>query len=239
MGGPDHGTEPESTENLMATRTYGQHCGLAAAMDLVGQRWSMLIVRDLTPGPLRFTDLFEGLPGIATDVLAERLRELQAAGVVEHRTTRSPVSAKVYALTETGRALSDIAAQLADWGRPLLPTPPAEGTVVRARWALQTMARRYAGGLADGVYELVIDDEPLCVEVGDDRAIVRYGPATEPPIVRIGCSAKKFFAAATRPSAIRRRDGDARPSAGYEVDGDLDTAVALFSALPLAVPARS
>ncbi len=211
----------------MGVRTYGQHCGLAAAMDLVGQRWSMLIVRELTPGPRRFTDLHDGLPGLATDVLAERLRELVAAGVVEHRTTRYPVPAKVYALTESGEVLSDIAGRLADWGRPLLPTKPTEGTVVRARWALQTMARGYVGGLADGEYEVVVDDEELTLRIEGDRATVRYGPSRHAQHVRVTMTGKQFFTAAKDPSWL---SGQHR---GLEIEGDAGLAVAIFEALPL------
>ena len=210
-------------------RTYGQHCGLAAAMDLVGQRWSMLVVRELTPGPRRFTDIHEGLPGLATDVLAARLRELVQAGVVEHRTMRSPVPAKVYALTESGEALSVIALRLADWGRPLLPGRPAESTAVRARWALQTMALSYGGGLGDGDYELVVDDEELTVRIAQDHAAVRYGPSATAPIVRVSLSSKQFF------TAVHDTRWLTRPRRGVEIVGERDIVVALFDALPLDV----
>jgi len=217
----------------VGVRTYGQHCGLAAAMDLIGQRWSMLVIRELTPGPRRFTDIHAGLPGLATDVLAERLRELVGAGVVEHRSTRYPAPIKVYALTKSGVALSDIAQRLADWGRPLLPASAAEGTVVRARWALQTMALGYQGGLADGDYEFVVDDEELTVRIAGDSAAVHYGPSPNDPIVRVSCSSKQFFTAARNPSWL------VRPRRGVDVDGDIDVVVALLGALPLKVGAAA
>jgi DNA-binding HxlR family transcriptional regulator len=216
----------------LGVRTYGQHCGLAAAMDLVGQRWSMLIVRELTPGPRRFTELHDGLPGLATDVLAERLRELVAAGVIERRTTRYPVAAKVYALTESGEALSDIAGRLADWGRPLLPTRPIAGSVVRARWALQTMSRGYAGGLTDGDYEVVVDDEELTVRIDGDSASVHYGPSADRRVVRVSMTGKQFFTAAKDPAWL------AGPRRGLEIEGDVAVAAALFEALPLRAAAR-
>ena len=209
----------------MAGRTYGQHCGLAAAMDLVGQRWAMLVIRELAPGPRRFTDIHEGLPGLATDVLAERLRELVAAGVVEHRSVRHPVPAKVYALTESGRSLAAIAGQLAEWGGPLLPTNPDEGTVVRARWALQMMTRRYRGGMPDGDYKFVIDDEPLTVRVAGETATLRYGPAPAGAAVSIACSSTQFFKAARQPSWL------ATDHRGVVVNGAREDAVALFDAL--------
>jgi DNA-binding HxlR family transcriptional regulator len=200
-------------------------------MDLIGQRWSMLVIRELTPGPRRFNDLHAGLPGLATDVLAERLRELVGAGVVEHRSVQHPVGAKVYALTASGVALAAIGQQLADWGRPLLPDVPADGVVVRARWALQTMALAYRGGLADGAYDVVIDDEELNVVIEGDRAAVRYGPAPNGAIVRVSCTSKQFFTAAKAPSWLER------PHRGVEIDGDVAVAVALFAALPLHVGA--
>jgi DNA-binding HxlR family transcriptional regulator len=216
----------------VSVRTYGQHCGLAAAMDLVGQRWSMLIVRELTPGPRRFTDLNAALPGVATDVLAERLRELVGAGVVEHRSLRHPVPVKVYALTPSGHALADVALRLADWGRSLLPVTPAEGTLVRARWALQTMAFAYRGGLADGDYEVVVDDEELTLRIAGPSATVHYGPSPGGPLVRLTCSTRQFFTAVRDPSWLRR------PHRGVAVDGDAEVAVALFTALPLPVGAE-
>ena len=211
----------------MGTRTYGQHCGLAAAMDLVGQRWSMLIVRDLTPGPRRFTDLFEGLSGIATDVLAERLRELESAGVIVHRSTRHPVPAKLYSLTASGEELSAIAGRLADWGLPLLPTVPSAAVKVGAGWALQTMTRHYLGGLAGGDYALTIDDEEFCVSVGGRVATLRYGPSAGTAVVRLRLSARQFFRAVKDPAYL----GGAHR--GLEIEGGVEAAQGLFRALPL------
>lgn len=215
----------------MGTRTYGQHCGLAAAMDLVGQRWSMLIVRDLAPGPRRFTDLFAGLPGIATDVLAERLRELESAGVVVHRSTKHPVPAKMYSLTESGHELSAIAGRLADWGMPFLPAVPASDAKVRARWALQTMARHYAGGLDDGQYELVIDGEEFTVIVSRRVAMLRYGPAEGTPLLRMRCSSRQFFNAAKDSSYLDT------PRRSLEIEGGAALAAKFLRALPLMVTA--
>ncbi len=211
----------------MGTRTYGQHCGLAAAMDLVGQRWSMLIVRDLTPGPRRFTDLFEGLPGIATDVLAERLRELESAGVIVHRSTRHPVPAKLYSLTASGEELSAIASRLADWGMPLLPAVPSADAKVRARWALQTMTRHLVGGLATGDYELSVDGEEFCVSVAHRVATLRHGPAAGSTVLRLRCSVRQFFNAVKDPAylAVARR--------GLEIEGGVDIAQEFFRSLPI------
>jgi DNA-binding HxlR family transcriptional regulator len=215
----------------VGTRSYGQHCGLAAAMDLIGQRWSMLIVRELSPGPRRFTDLHDGLPGLATDVLASRLRELVAAGVVEHRSVRHPVPAKTYALTDTGEELAEIARRLADWGRPLLPRTPDGDSVVRARWALQTMAMAYRGGAPDGHYEFCIDGDELCVTVAGSTATVRYGTAPEPPAVRMTSTTAAFFRAVGEPSWV------STTHRGVAIEGDAGVLASLLTALPLEVGA--
>ena len=176
----------------MAMRTYGQYCGLAAAMDLVGQRWAMLLVRDLSPGPRRFTDLFAGLPGIATDVLAERLRSLEATGVVRHRTVRHPVPAKVYELTASGEELASIARDLGGWGARLLPVAGSTEARVHPRWALQSMAAGYRGGMPGGVYDVVVDDEEMSVVVHGPAARVEYG-TSETPVLTVRCGVRRVL----------------------------------------------
>ncbi|GAA2810618.1 helix-turn-helix domain-containing protein [Saccharopolyspora taberi] len=100
----------------MGTRTYGQFCGLAHALEIVGERWALLLVRDLAVGPKRFTDLRRGLPRIPTNVLSTRLKELEHAGVVQRRILPRPAAAVVYELTEYGRDLEDVVLRLGHWG---------------------------------------------------------------------------------------------------------------------------
>jgi DNA-binding HxlR family transcriptional regulator len=100
----------------MATRTYGQFCGLARAMELVGERWGLLVVRDLVLGPKRFTDLRRGLPRIPTNILSARLKELEAARIVRRRLLPRPAAGVVYELTEYGQELEDIVLRLGLWG---------------------------------------------------------------------------------------------------------------------------
>jgi len=97
-------------------RTYGDRCGIARALDVVGERWSLLVVRELLFGPKRFTDLRAGLPKISPDVLAQRLRELEAAGVLARETLPPPAASKVYALTDRGRDLTPLLQALGRWG---------------------------------------------------------------------------------------------------------------------------
>ena len=101
-------------------KSYGQWCALAKALEVVGERWSLLIVRELLDGAKRYTDLQDGIPGISTDVLAARLKDLEDAGVIERRTLAPPAASKVYALTERGRGLAPAVGELAKWGMELL-----------------------------------------------------------------------------------------------------------------------
>lgn len=101
---------------MNSDRTYNQYCGVARALDLIGERWALLIVRELVLGPKRFTDLREGLPGIATNVLSNRLRQLERDGVVTRRQFPPPAPAHVYELTEYGRELVPIMLALGRWG---------------------------------------------------------------------------------------------------------------------------
>lgn len=105
-------------------RSYGQYCSMARALDVVGDRWSLLIVRELlTQGDCRFSDLRRGLPGMASNLLVQRLRELEAAAVVTRRTLPPPVGTSVYALTERGRELRGAVRELVRWGAPLMADP--------------------------------------------------------------------------------------------------------------------
>ena len=104
----------------MASRSYGQYCGLARALELVGERWALLIIRDLLVGPRRFTDLRKGLPRIPTNVLSDRLKELEQDGIVRRRVLPRPASATVYELTPYGAQLEAAVVQLGLWGAQAL-----------------------------------------------------------------------------------------------------------------------
>ena len=117
----------------MPARSYGQHCALAKSLDLVGDRWTLLIVRELLDGPQRYGDLLAGLAPIATDMLAGRLRELEDHGLVHRRDLPKPASGRVYELTDDGLALEDVINAFARWGRHLIETREP-GDVVRPEW---------------------------------------------------------------------------------------------------------
>ncbi len=107
----------------MRSRTYGQFCGLAHALELVGERWALLIVRDLVLGPKRFTDLHRGLRRIPTNILSARLKELEAAGVIRRRLLPRPAAGVAYELTEYGQELEDVVLRLGLWGAKSLRDP--------------------------------------------------------------------------------------------------------------------
>ena len=209
----------------VARRSYRQFCGLAAALDVVGERWALLVVRDLTPGPRRFSDLFAGLPGIATDVLTDRLRSLEGAGAVRRTAVTTPVPGTVYELTDRGRQLADVAGRLAEWGVALLPAEPGDHRL-NARWALATMCRGYRGGLAEGEYRWTIDGHDLTVDVTGERARLRYGHGDGSAVLAVTCTGVDFF----RLVAVGH---PATTLASLQVSGAHDVLGRFVAALPL------
>src|SRR5260221_13162775 len=110
-------------------KRYGQACAIARALDVVGERWSLLLVRELTLGPRRYRDLATGLPGIPSNALAGRLKDLQAAGTVTRRTLPAPTDVTVYELPAAGRALQPALNELLDWALRYAPAPPQDDEV--------------------------------------------------------------------------------------------------------------
>jgi DNA-binding HxlR family transcriptional regulator len=108
------------------SKRYDQYCPMAHALDLVGERWSLLVLRELMHGPKRYTDLADGLPGIGTNILAARLRDLERCGVIAKRTLPPPAASRVYELTDYGRELRGVMRELALWGARSLGPPTDE-----------------------------------------------------------------------------------------------------------------
>jgi DNA-binding HxlR family transcriptional regulator len=159
-------------------RNYGDSCGIARALDLVGERWTLLVVRELLLGPKRFTDLRAGLPGVSADVLSQRLRELEAAGIVVRRTLSPPAAARVYELSDWGRELAPALHALGRWGSQtaLAAQPPplsADAAVV----AMQTMFDPAAAGDIDAAYELRFGDRSFTVRISEGRLHAEQGTA--------------------------------------------------------------
>jgi DNA-binding HxlR family transcriptional regulator len=128
------------------SRSYGQYCGLARALDVVGDRWNLLIVRQLLIAPARYRELLEGLPGVATNLLADRLRDLETAGVIERRLAEEG-NAIVYALTPWGAELREPVAGLIRWSTPLMTRGPG-GDHFRAEWLVLPLRALLVGRAA-------------------------------------------------------------------------------------------
>ena len=161
----------------MKTRAYGQYCGFARALEVVGERWALLVVRDLLVGPKRFTDLLRGLSGIPSNVLTARLKELENAGVARRRVLPRPERAVVYELTEYGLELEPVVIQLGRWGAKNLgdPRPDETITVDSLVTALRTtFDPEAARGLRAG-YELRVGPIVLHARVDDGRVEVAGG----------------------------------------------------------------
>ena len=160
-----------------AKRTYGDRCGVARALDTVGERWALLVVRELLLGPKRFTDLRAGLPHVGPDVLAQRLRELEGAGIVRRGTLAPPAASKVYELTERGAELEPVVLALGRWGSvaPFPPSADAQIGVDAFVIALKTLF--VPDGAGDALFELRLGDQSFRLAVADGRLDAARGSA--------------------------------------------------------------
>jgi DNA-binding HxlR family transcriptional regulator len=166
------------------TRTYGDPCGIARALDVVGERWALLVVRELLLGPKRFTDLRAGLPNLSPDVLSQRLRELEANGIVRRATLPPPAGSKVYELTERGRELEPVVLTLGRWGSSApFPDDPKEIGVDSTILALKTMLDPAAAAGLDLEVELRLREQLFAVRVVDGGIEIARGSAEHPDAV--------------------------------------------------------
>ena len=162
----------------MRKKSYDQYCPVAHALDLVGERWSMLIVKNLMHGPKRYTDLVEFLPGIGTNILAARLKALEESGVITKRKLPPPAASRVYELTAYGRALKPVMRELALWGARSLG-PPTDADELFEGWlanAIDTMLGPYA---TEGTIEFRVGDEVATLADG----VAVPGAAEDPALV--------------------------------------------------------
>jgi DNA-binding HxlR family transcriptional regulator/putative sterol carrier protein len=162
----------------MRTRGYGSYCGIARALELVGERWSLLLVRDLILGPKRFTELRRGLPRIPSNVLAARLRELEDGGVIQRRLLPRPGSGVVYELTDYGRELEEIVLRLGVWGARSLadPRPGDIVTTDSVQLALRATFRPEAARGLCASFQLTLGGVAVHARVDDGRLEVGDGP---------------------------------------------------------------
>lgn len=169
----------------MSHRTYGQFCGLARALELVGERWALLVVRELVCGPKRFTDLRRALPRIPTNILSARLRELEGGGVVRRRVLALPASGVVYELTEYGQGLEEIVLRLGLWGARSLPAPGVDDIVTTDSLilALRATFRPEAARELRATYELRVGDIVVHARVDRGRLDAGEGPLADADLV--------------------------------------------------------
>ena len=173
-------------------RSYGQYCSVAKALDAVGDRWTMLIVRELlTQGPCRYTDLKNGLPGIASNLLSDRLRELEAAGLIRREEAPPPVAATLFALTEAGAELEPVLTALGGWGLRYM-TGPDESEQFRSHWFTFPVSL-FLHDSEPGGPPVTIElrtppgtGRPAVVEVSGGSVRTRLGPAQAPDLVLTG-----------------------------------------------------
>jgi DNA-binding HxlR family transcriptional regulator len=170
-------------------RSYRQFCALAKALDVVGDRWSLLIVRELLiRGPSRYTDIRRGLPGVATNLLADRLRELDEAGVVRKVAASPPIATALFELTPRGKQLRDVVLALGGWGAPLLLDAP-DDDAFQTHWLELPLEVRLADHAPDApaaTIEVRTGEEPLVIEVADGEVRTHPGSAERPDAILAG-----------------------------------------------------
>jgi DNA-binding HxlR family transcriptional regulator len=160
-------------------RSYDEYCAIAKSLDVVGDRWTLLIVRELAlRGPCRYTDLRNGLPGIASNLLAERLRELERAGVITREEAPPPIATTLVSLTERGEQLRPVLQDLIRWGIPLM-TEQKPGDAVHSHWlawALQLMLSDRQPDAPPVTVQVETGDQPIVIDTRDGAIHTRLGP---------------------------------------------------------------
>ena len=203
-------------------RSYSRYCPVSHALDVLGERWSLLVVHELMDGPLRYTDLEDHLDGIGTNILSARLKSLENAGVVAKRKLPPPAASTVYELTEYGRTVEPILRELAWWGVRTLGPPPAD-KVMPHGWlvhALRVALVADVGEAPPAVVEFRAGDETAHVRLDGSLVCVEPGAADVADTVVTG-TARGFYA------LFVDRDFDA-----VEVEGDGDALERLVRAVP-------
>jgi DNA-binding HxlR family transcriptional regulator/putative sterol carrier protein len=218
---------------MTTMRTYDDACAAAHALDLIGERWALLVVRELLLGPKRFTDLRVGLPGASPNVLAQRLRELERAGVVQRRKLPPPAASRVYELTDWGEELEPVITQLGRWGARSPLRPRDAGLSVDS--LILSFRTMFDPRAADGLrasYELRLGEHRFRVVVDDGRFEVVRGAADRPEAVIETSSATL--------AALVYEDRDlaeALHSGEVKIEGDESAVESFLGLFPLPEPA--
>jgi DNA-binding HxlR family transcriptional regulator len=222
----------------MTSRSYGQFCGFARALELVGERWTLLVVRDLVRGPKRFTELRRGLPRIPTNILSARLKELEDAGVLRRRVLPRPAAGVVYELTGYGQELEDIVLRLGLWGARSLGDPRPDDIVTTDSLILAlraTFLPEAAGDLRAG-YQLNLGDVVVHARIDQGSLEVGEGPlAGADLVIETGPAIRALLSGELIP-------GEAVQTGSVRLTGDPDLLTRFVEAFhippaPVALPA--
>jgi DNA-binding HxlR family transcriptional regulator len=220
---------------FMATmRTYGDGCAIAHGLDLVGERWALLVVRELLLGPKRYTDLRRGLPNASPNVLSERLRELEEAGIIWRRKLPPPAGARVYELTEWGRELEDVVVSLGRWGARS-PSGPSDAPI-GVDSIILALRSRFDAGAAHGLragYELRLGEDHFRIDVADEEIDVVRGAADQPDAT-IDTDADTLAAVLWGSQSL----ADAQRSERMTIEGDKAAVKRFLQLFPMPEPAR-
>ena len=202
---------------MHAKRHYGQFCGLAAGLDIVGERWTLLIIRELLLAPARFSEIADNLPGIGPNLLSDRLRSLSERGLIEAAPVPGDGRGKQYRLTDLGEQLREPLLQLARWGMSFLSEKDVGG-ISRGAWgflAVQAMMHGQEAPDVSETYEFRVDEDVFHIKLSGGRATAVRGPATDPAIV-VHTDATTFV----KIGAEMLSPFDALVSGALRIDGD-------------------
>jgi DNA-binding HxlR family transcriptional regulator len=180
------------------SKHYDQYCPIAHAVGMLGERWTLLVVRELLYGPKRYTDLVSGLPGIGTNVLATRLRDLEEAGVVQKRKLPPPAACTVYELTDYGRQLDEVIYSLARWGVRTLG-PPKPGDDLETEWGVHALPALFNAEAARGLtetYVFQVADDVFTARLEEGELTASLGEADDPDL-RFELDMETFFGLAS------------------------------------------
>ncbi len=215
-------------------RTYSDACGIARALDVVGDRWALMVIRELMLGPKRFGDIRGGLPKLSADVLSQRLRDLEEDGIVRRTTLPPPAAVKVYELTPAGYELEPVLIALGRWGGANAPDPViGVGMSFDSHiLSLRTLFSPALAGDLEATYELQLQSGPFRVAIADGVAEIAAGEAPGADAVIAG-NVEPIFEVVRGVRDLREAEG----SGDLELSGDRKLAERFFSLFPLPEPA--
>ena len=214
-------------------RSYGDACGMARALDVVGERWALMVVREMLLGPKRFTDLRAGLPHASPNVLSQRLRELEQAGIVRRRKLPPPAASHVYELTDRGKDLGPVLNELGAWGARLpLPGPDARMSFDAHILSFRTLFDRARAEGLDARFELRLGEQTFRAEVSGGEFEIVAGESPAPDAV-ITADVGTLLAVAHGRADL----AEAEAAGGFEIEGDREAAEHFLRLFPLPEPA--